>query len=165
MPDARSMHSQIESLRARLRALEAEAAEAPLPITTPVFSQVLEGAHVLVVDDIDDAREMLGLFLTMRGARVTSAGSARAALEAIDREVPDVLIADISMPQVDGYQFIRALRARPRARGGHIPAIAVTGYTQEMHRQRALSDGFQVFLSKPVSPDTITDVVVEVFGQ
>jgi CheY-like chemotaxis protein len=146
MSNQNSFHREIESLRARLRALETEAGAAPLPITTPIFSQVLGGAHVLVVDDIQDAREMLRLFLTMRGARVTCTGSALEAMQALEQDPPDILVADISMPQFDGYQLIRTLRARERERGGHLPAIAVTGYTQEKHRVRALSDtGFERF--------------------
>ncbi|HZH31897.1 MAG TPA: PAS domain S-box protein [Pyrinomonadaceae bacterium] len=110
----------------------------------------LEGLKVLVVDDEFDTRELLGVALRRCGAEVSTAGSAREALAAIEESRPDLLISDIGMPGEDGYELIGKVRALANGRGGEIPAIALTAYARTEDRLRALRAGYQMHLSKPV---------------
>jgi PAS domain S-box-containing protein len=110
----------------------------------------LEGLKVLVVDDEFDTRELLGVALRRCGAEVSTAGSAREALAAIEESRPDLLISDIGMPGEDGYELIGKVRALTNGRGGEIPAIALTAYARTEDRLRALRAGYQMHLSKPV---------------
>ncbi len=111
----------------------------------------LEGLRVLVVDDEPDARDLLAVVLRQRGAMVTTADSALAALETLTAHPFDVLISDIQMPEVDGYELIRRLRASEAGRGKFIPAVALTAHVRPKDRARVLAAGFQMHVSKPVS--------------
>jgi PAS domain S-box-containing protein len=106
----------------------------------------LDGITVLVVDDQPDSREISARLLELRGAMVRQSESAVAALDAIAAEGPDLLIADIAMPDVDGYELIR----RVRARGWQMPAIAVTAIARADDRDRALEAGYNAYCAKPV---------------
>ena len=110
----------------------------------------LGGVRVLVVEDEMEARESMRLLLQRLGAEVAEAGSARQALETLDRSSFDVLISDIAMPGEDGYALLRAIRAKAPERGGRVPAVAVTAGTRPDDRRRALAEGFQAYLPKPV---------------
>ncbi|MDT5157419.1 MAG: hypothetical protein QOH51_1776 [Acidobacteriota bacterium] len=110
----------------------------------------LEGLKVLVVDDEVDTREVFRVGISRCGAEVLTAASAQEALEAIERERPDLLISDIGMPGEDGYELIKKVRALPAGRGGKIPAIALTAYARTEDRLRALRAGYQMHISKPV---------------
>lgn len=112
----------------------------------------LAGVHVLVVEDDDDARDLVRTILTYCGALVTAVPSAHEALRTLARVVPDVLLSDIAMPGQDGYWLIRALRALPAERGGAIPAIAITAHGTTHGPDRTLAAGFQAHLRKPVDP-------------
>lgn len=125
----------------------------------------LEGLHVLVVEDTEDVQAVLTLLLEARGARVTCAGSARDALEAIERERPDVLVSDIGMPVEDGYDLIRSVRALRREYGGRTPAIALTAYASLADQTRALTAGFQAHVTKPVAAADLVAVVARVAGR
>ena len=109
----------------------------------------LTGVSVLVVDDEEDARNLLKTVLSRAGATVRTAKSAKSALETIREETPTVLVSDVGMPSEDGYALIRALRALPPAEGGTIPAVALTAYSRTEDRIRSLSSGFQMHLAKP----------------
>ncbi len=109
----------------------------------------LAGISILVVDDEEDARQLVGKMLSKAGARLRMAGSAAEALESIRDNPPDVLISDIGMPGQDGYSLIRAVRALPGNKGGKVPAIALSAYTRTEDRIRSVSEGFQMHLSKP----------------
>ncbi len=124
----------------------------------------LVGMRVLAVDDDRDTLEMLSLFLRRAGAEVASAASAAAALEVLERFRPDVLVADIGMPEVDGYELLRRVRALPPERGGLTPAVALTAYAGESDRTRALRSGFQAHLPKPVEPDALISTVSNLAG-
>jgi CheY-like chemotaxis protein len=91
-------------------------------------TDALLGVHVLVVDDDDDARQLLRTILRYCRALVTVTASAREALTVLARVTPDALVGDIAMPEEDGYWLIRELRALSPARGGAIPAIALTAH-------------------------------------
>jgi PAS domain S-box-containing protein len=124
--------------------------ELPDPRREPQERPDLHGIRVLTVDDDPDAREVIGRMLEAFGAEVTSAASARDALAALRRSVPDVLVCDIGMPHQDGYALIAAVRGLPLGGGAPLPAIALTAYARAQDRERALASGFQAHLAKPV---------------
>jgi CheY-like chemotaxis protein len=119
----------------------------------------LEGVRVLVVDDEKDAREVIVAILEQRGARTFEAASVEEALLRLDEERPDVLVSDIGLPEEDGYSLMRRIRALPRARGGGIPAAALTAYARTEDRMQALLAGFQIHVPKPVQPAELIAVV------
>jgi len=119
----------------------------------------LSGVTVLVVDDEPDARVLLKRVLERRAARVMLAASAREALEMVHRQHPDVIVSDIAMPDLDGYELIRLVRSLPAEDGGGTPAIALTAFARSEDRRRAMLAGFQVHIAKPVeSPELIATV-------
>lgn len=120
----------------------------------------LRGLRILAVDDDADARELFESVLSQCGAQVVTAGTVAEALSAIEREVPDVLISDIGMPDEDGLQLIRKIRARPAERGGDVPAAAVTAYSRAEDRRAVINAGFNLHIAKPVEPAELVSVVV-----
>jgi signal transduction histidine kinase len=124
----------------------------------------LDGVHVLVVDDEADARRILVMVLERAGAIVVTAGSVPAAIEALAKARPDVLISDLGMPDHDGFDLIRQLREN-----GHnakeLPAVALTAFVQKDHAHLARLAGFQVHLPKPVDPHDLTSVIAKLVGR
>ena len=90
---------------------------------------------------------------------MSSVGTAREALDLLDKDSFDVLLSDIEMPGTDGYQLIQELRQRSAAQGGAVPAAALTAYARTEDRLRALRAGFQLHLAKPVQPSELVTVV------
>ena len=125
----------------------------------------LDGLHVLLVEDDDDSRKLIGTMLKRYGARVTSTKSAKEALSVFDGELPDLLISDIGMPDEDGYELIRKLRSAPPDKGGLTPAIALTGYASRKDRERALTAGYQKHMAKPVEQSDIISAVAALVGR
>jgi PAS domain S-box-containing protein len=127
----------------------------------------LDGVRVLLVDDDRDTLEMLDAVLSKCEAEVVKAASAAEALREIERRRPDVLVSDIGMPEADGYEFIKRVRAFEAERGdaSSIPALALTAYAKPEDRVRALTDGYQVHLSKPVEPAEFALVVANLIGR
>jgi signal transduction histidine kinase len=123
------------------------------------ISLQLNGVNVLFVDDQADARELVKELLELHGAKVTSVETAERALEAIQEHTFHVLLSDIGMPMIDGYELIRQIRKLPPEQGGRIPAVAVTGFARSEDSQRALAEGFQNHLSKPIEPKELVDLV------
>src|ERR1051325_2968750 len=119
----------------------------------------LQGLRVLVVDDEIDARTLLTMMLERCGAHVVAVRSSREGLESIETWLPDVLIADIGMPVEDGYGLIKKIRKLPKTKGGQTPALALTAYARTEDRVRALSEGYQVHLAKPVDRYELAAVV------
>jgi PAS domain S-box-containing protein len=119
----------------------------------------LDGVRVLVVDDEPDARELVAMVLRDAGAETREADSASSALDAMDREVSDVLVSDIGMPRQDGYRLLRDLRSRAPGRGGSVPAIALTAFTRGEDVDRAMAVGFHLHLAKPVEPADLVAAV------
>ena len=111
----------------------------------------LDGVRVLVVDDCAAIRRLLAMTLEECGAAVTAVGTAEAALEAVVRERPDVLVSDLEMPNKGGYWLIGQVRALPPEQGGTTPAAALTGLAGPEHRASALRAGFQQHIEKPVN--------------
>jgi PAS domain S-box-containing protein len=118
----------------------------------------LEQVRILVVDDDADARELLRAVFSQAGAEVTTLNSAAEVVDALKRVQPHVLVSDIGMPDEDGYQLLR----RVRASGWHerrLPAVALTAYAGEDHRRRALDAGYQEHVPKPLDLRRIVALV------
>jgi PAS domain S-box-containing protein len=122
----------------------------------------LDDLRILVVDDEADTRELLRQGLEYCGATVSVAGSAAEAMEAIVAKTPDILISDIGMPGVDGYDLIRQIRRLPAASGGKVPAIALTAYTRTEDRLQALRAGYDMHVPKPVELAELVAVAASV---
>ncbi len=135
-----------------------------LPAGGAAPSPPLAGLRVLAVEDDESTLDALTELLSLRGAEVTPAASVNEALEILQELDPDVLVSDIGMPERDGYELIREIRAL-----GHdaadLPAVAVTAFASPEDRQRALAAGFQVHLAKPVDPKELTQVIAELAGR
>ena len=132
-------------------------------------TSLLQGVRALVVDDEADARELVATLLQQYGATVTPVASAEEALAVLTSEVmeerPDVLVCDISMPEVDGYALIGRVREMAPEDGGGIPAVALTAYGRAIDRIRALSAGFNMHIPKPVEPAELATVVASLTGR
>ncbi|PYM21772.1 MAG: hypothetical protein DMD78_16780 [Candidatus Rokuibacteriota bacterium] len=121
----------------------------------------LDGLRVLVVDDETDAREVVGLVLRERGAEVQLAGSVLEALDLLRGRSFDVLVSDLAMPGSDGYDLIRAVRSGGASRASTIPAVALTAYTGQEVRERAIAAGFVAHATKPLDPDDLVDLIAK----
>lgn len=121
----------------------------------------LHDKRILVVDDDKDTREMLRFILEQNGARVTTAGSVTEAIESYKSSPPDVILADIGMPEFNGYALIALIREHDKELGRSTPAIALTAYTSPADRDTALAAGFQKYMSKPFEPAKIIDTIAE----
>jgi hypothetical protein len=124
----------------------------------------LEGVHVIVVDDEADARDLLRTVLEAQGARVTSFASAEDALAGLKTIRPTVLICDVGMPKMDGYQLIRKFRAE-ESWGERIPALALTAFARAEDRKRSLIAGYQAHLVKPFDVGELVLVVADLVGR
>ena len=115
------------------------------------------GRSALVVDDVSDVTEMLSVLLSHAGYQVVTASSARAALEAVHAQHFDVIISDIGMPEMNGYQLAEALRAL----SGYetVPMVAVTGYSMFDDRRRSLTAGFTEHVTKPIDPRSFLELI------
>jgi CheY-like chemotaxis protein len=118
-------------------------------------SDALAGVRVLVVDDQPDALSMIRHVLEARSARVRAAASAEIALELVEREAFDVIVSDVAMPGLDGYDFVGELRKR----GIDTPALALTALALAEDRGKALAAGYQEHLSKPVDTAAVVAAV------
>lgn len=116
----------------------------------------LDGVHVLVVDDEEDHRELLKTVLEGRGASVTTAESAFAALDALVHEYPDVVVSDIGMPHMDGYSLVRRVRALDKQPS---VIIALTAFAREEDRRAALDAGFDMYFTKPVDANELVAAI------
>ncbi|AKV04523.1 Two-component hybrid sensor and regulator [Labilithrix luteola] len=146
----------------------ADDAAAPAPATktrTPVPRNVLEGVRVLVADDAADSRDLIRRVLENAGASVRAVASARETMTAMKAWPPDAIVADIGMPDADGYTLMRWIRALDASAGGQVPAIALTGYASEGDRRSALAVGYQEHLSKPTHPSELVRAVARVVGR
>jgi CheY-like chemotaxis protein len=130
-----------------------------------VEGDLLRDVRVLVVDDQEDARDLLRTMLSQYGALVITVDSARAALEEIDQRPPGVVLSDVGMPREDGYDLIRQLRWRATQQGGRIPAIAVTAYASVADRAAALESGYQAHVAKPFDPEELARTVAGVYRE
>jgi hypothetical protein len=118
---------------------------------------------ILIVDDEPDTCDMLRFLFEGSGAVAQTATSAQAALEMIDVWQPDVLVSDLGMPDVDGYELIKRVRARG-SRNVKLPAVALTALTRIEDRVKALAAGYQMHVAKPVEPVELLTVVASLAG-
>jgi PAS domain S-box-containing protein len=132
------------------------------PVTGAVGGTPLAGLKVLVVDDETDTRNFLAFMFEEYGAKVTAVASVDTALAVLEQTKPNILISDIGMSEEDGYSLIHKVRALAPENGGDIPAIALTAFSREEDRLKVLAAGFQQYLTKPIDPDNLIDVVSNV---
>jgi CheY-like chemotaxis protein len=125
----------------------------------------LAGIKVLLVDDATDTLDVLQQILQHSGATIMAASSAGTALALLERERPDVIVSDIGMPDIDGFELIRRIRRRSAGAGGAIPAIALTAFTRQDDRNKALQAGFNDYLAKPVEPGSLVAHIAQAVGQ
>jgi CheY-like chemotaxis protein len=121
--------------------------------------------RVLVVDDEADSREFITTVLQQCHAEVQAVASVQEALQVLLQWKPDVLVSDIGMPQEDGYSLIRKLRSQPPEQGGKIPAAALTAFARAEDRMRAIQEGYQLHLPKPIEPAELATVVASLVGR
>jgi signal transduction histidine kinase len=128
---------------------------------TEVHSDLLHGLRILTVDDQPDTRELITVALARYGAEVRTSDSATTALKMIEDWRPHVVVSDIGLPEMDGYDFMRRLR-EIEGDGERIPAIAVTGYAGALDESKALSAGYEVHLSKPIELNELATAIARV---
>jgi len=133
----------------------------PRATTPPVNVAVdaLKGIHVLAVDDEPDALTLVCEILETAGARVTTAPSAEDALGKLATDVPDVVVADLGMPRVDGFELIGRIRHHDNPRVRELPAAALTAYARSEDRMKILQTGFQIHLAKPIDPAELVTTI------
>jgi CheY-like chemotaxis protein len=137
------------------------------PAITPKPSRLrssipdLSGCRVLVVDDEPDARTLLTRILSETKAEIFAAASAEEALRLLTEKAPSIIISDIGMPKVDGYEMIKKIRTRSAATGGKTPAIALTAFARPEDRAKALAAGFQQHLTKPIEWGVLLSAIAQ----
>jgi PAS domain S-box-containing protein len=134
----------------RLNAVSLAIALVPV---SPLSTFPLTDIHALVVDDDDDARDFLSFLLEQSGATVMTASTAAEALQILGHSQPNILLSDIGLPETDGYDLMRAIRASEQ--GKDLPAIAITAYAGELNQQSAIAAGFQRHIAKPIDIDQL----------
>jgi CheY-like chemotaxis protein len=117
--------------------------------------------RVLLVEDDADAREVTVAGLERAGFELRAVGTAQEALTLLDEWVPDVIVSDIGMPGVDGYEFMRLLRSQPPERGGRVAALALTAFARLEDAVRARASGYQGHLAKPISPQDLVAAIAK----
>jgi len=125
----------------------------------PLPPDWLRGVRVLLVDDNVDVRQAISTVLESYGAEAQTAASAEGAIGAMESFDPEIIVTDLGMPHEDGYSLLDRLRGRSRAEGGPLGFVALTAYAGVHEETRALSSGFDAFLTKPVEPQELVSVV------
>lgn len=141
----------------------ATAADAPLvqgKEPPQLGNRPLAGIQVLLVEDDADAREVAKTLLVEAGAGCRVASSAREALTILDDWQPSILISDIGMSEIDGYELMARLRARSAVRGGSLPAVALTAFARHEDCARVLASGYDAHVVKPVDPDHLAAIIL-----
>ena len=122
----------------------------------------LSNLTIVVVEDHDDSRDFLALYLRRFATNVVEARSAVEGLEAIKNNQPNLVLSDIQMPDVDGFELLREIRALGSEAGGSVPVIAMTAFVTYADRARILNAGFQACLPKPFTPDKLVETILTV---
>ena len=125
----------------------------------------LDGLRIALVDDERLTLKLLSALLAREGAVITTFSNADELLEKHELSSFDVLISDMHMPICDGHSLIREVRRRPAERGGRIPAIALTAYAQHDVLARAVAEGFDETMSKPVDPKELVRTIHRLLGK
>jgi PAS domain S-box-containing protein len=142
-------------------AVESDATESDTPVSTETSAIPPKQWRVLLVDDDADAREVTVAGLEKAGFELRAVSTAQEALGMLDHWLPDVIVSDIGMPGLDGYEFMRMLRARPPERGGRVAALALTAFARLEDAVRARSSGYQGHIAKPISPKELAAAVAK----
>src|SRR5882724_2720343 len=137
---------------------EVDSAQTAVPVDTIANEIMLNGLRIMVVDDEDETRELLKMMLSSHGAEVLAAASGTEALAQIDECQPGIIVSDIGMPEMDGYMFMKRVRALDSEQRS-VPAIALTAYARAEDRLRALAAGFQMHVPKPVEASELVMVI------
>jgi PAS domain S-box-containing protein len=137
----------------------------PSPLASDIKLRDLSHIKVLVVDDEPDARELINRILSDCHAEVRTAASAGQAMAAIGDAIPDVLVSDLGMPGIDGFELLARVRALPHDQGGNIPAVALTAFARSEDRLKALEAGFRAHISKPVEPSELIAMVASMVAR
>ncbi|PSR19351.1 hypothetical protein C8255_02675 [filamentous cyanobacterium CCP3] len=124
----------------------------------------LTDVQILVVDDDTNTLEFIAFLLELNGAKVIAAASVHEAMAVLGQFIPDILLSDIGMPDVDGYTLMRQMRQLPPEQGGQVPAIALTAYAGEIDYQQAIAAGFQKHIAKPVEPDRLINAIADLLN-
>lgn len=127
------------------------------------FSAILTGRRILVVDDIADTRDLVAEVLQAYGAEVITVESGAAALQALESFHPDVLVSDIGMPDMDGYELIKRIRARG-CTSEDLPALALTAFASPTDKDAAIQAGYQTHLAKPLIVTELTAAIERLIG-
>lgn len=125
----------------------------------------LKGLRILLVDDETDALDLISMELAQHGAKVTGVTSAEAALQSLSQDNFDLLISDIGMPEMDGYDLIREIRKQEGGTRKPIPAVALTAYARVQDRMRAILAGYSTHVTKPVEANELVTVVASLAGR
>ena len=126
--------------------------------------QQLAGTSVLVVEDERDVRETIAEGLRWQGAQVYAADCAEDALRLFAEARPRIIVADLGLPGVDGFQFLQEVRSLPKSEGGATPAVAITARNTVEDRVNSLKAGFTLHLAKPVDPQALATVLAALVG-
>lgn len=129
-------------------------------VSLPTKIQTLNNNKVLVIDDHEDAREVATVLLEDVGASVVTASSAREALDILQHDCFNIIVSDIGMPEIDGYQLLKEIRALPSEQENQTPAICLTAYAGEFDLKRAREAGFQKHVAKPVEQDVLLGAII-----
>jgi PAS domain S-box-containing protein len=124
-------------------------------------ADALQGMRILVVEDEKDTLDFVSRFLVSRGAEVVTARSAAQALALVPTARMNVLISDIGLPDVDGYELLREIRRLDASAAGGVPAIALTAYARADDRLLAFRAGYQAHVAKPVDPNELLATIVD----
>src|SRR5207247_3282852 len=123
-----------------------EPARGPGPVPVPAAAPL----RILLAEDNEFSAQLMEKLLARRGHRVRLATNGREALALAEPGAFDLMLLDVHMPELDGFQVIQAVRARERAAGGHLPVIALTARARDEDRARCLAAGMDEFLAKPI---------------
>nr|WP_041918590.1 response regulator [Gloeocapsa sp. PCC 7428] len=148
---------QLPLLRNRESGAGSRESKVDSPLSTPHFP--LTGLQILLVDDEPDTREFQAFLLEQSGAKVTVVASGLEALQSLDQFIPDAIVSDIGMADMDGYMLMQQIRSRPPSQGGQVPAIALTAYARDFDQQKARQVGFQTHITKPVEPEALVEAI------
>ena len=137
----------------------------PTPAKAETTEAPLSNLQILLVDDDADTREFQAFLLEQSGAKVTAVASGLEALQALERSIPNVIVSDIGMAEMDGYMLMQEIRSHPDYRRRRIPAIALTAYARDFDQQKALQVGFQSHITKPVEPEALIEGILMLLRQ
>ena len=144
---------------------QAEGSQAEPCVKTVPNRNILKGIRVLVLEDETDTRDLLSFVLHFDGASVVTAENVPEALEALEARRPDVIVADIGLPEYNGYAFIASLRRGENPELRTTPVIALTAFATPADRDTALVSGFDAYLAKPFDPGHLIATIKQLYNR